>query len=109
MLAKYSANRCRVTNIAPCVNTADDANYVKLSPQAQLKENFGSTEQRIKRELVVPITHSLRALVWLRHMTIHVEICCSSWKPQYLEGRGHDGIQIISTIILTNYLDKIFQ
>jgi len=82
-LAKYSANRCRVTNIAPCVNTADDANYVKLSPKAQLKENFSSTEQRIKRELVVPITSSLRALVWLRHMTIHVEICRSSWKPQY--------------------------
>ena len=101
MLAKYSANRCRVTNIAPCVNTADDANYVKLSPKAQLKENFSSTEQRIKRELVVPKTSSLRALVWLRHMTIHVEICCSSWKPQYLEGRGHDGN--------TNYLDRIIQ
>ena len=88
MLAKYSANRCRVTNIAPCVNTADDANYVKLSPKAQLKENFSSTEQRIKRELVVPKTSSLRALVWLRHMTIHVEICRSSWKPQYLGGKG---------------------
>ena len=87
-LARYSANRCRVTNIAPCVNTADDANYVKLSPKAQLKENFSSTEQRIKRELVVPITSSLRALVWLRHMTIHVEICRSSWKPQYLGGEG---------------------
>ena len=87
-LARYSANRCRVTNIAPCVNTADDANYVKLSPKAQLKENFSSTEQRIKRELVVPKTSSLRALVWLRHMTIHVEICRSSWKPQYLGGEG---------------------
>ena len=55
ILAKYYTNSCYITNNTPCVNMADDANYVKLSLKAQLKkEILGSTEQRSQKE---PILH----------------------------------------------------
>jgi len=44
ILAKYYTTTAAVTNITPCVNMADGANYVKLSLKAQLKEKRNQRE-----------------------------------------------------------------
>ena len=77
-------NHCCVTNVTLCVNMVDDTNFVEFSVKAKPRETSLPQRKETKREPFIHTIDSLRSLMWLRHMTIHIEICCSPWKPQYL-------------------------
>ena len=88
LVGQVLRNRCCVTNVTLCVNMVDDTNFVEFSVKAKPRETSLPQRKETKREPFIHTIDSLRSLMWLRHMTIHIEICCSSWKPQYLGEKG---------------------
>ena len=55
--------------------------FTESTTEGKLKFHRAKEQKRANNPFI-------ESLVWLRHMTIHVEICRSSWKPQYLGGKG---------------------